>query len=132
MFKKILIYTGYFILTGILAAYFVFSTGLTIEHSERQRCTEIKVTVLDSALNRFGSPDEIRELIRVEGITINESKLKHINQYALENVLNNRTAVKISQVSVNRNGVLRVDIQQRRPILRLETVNGGFYMDETA
>jgi cell division protein FtsQ len=132
MFKKILIYTGYFILTGILAAYFVFSTGLSIEHSERQRCTEIKVTVLDSALNRFVSPEEIRELIRVEGITINESKLKHINQYALENVLNNRTAVKISQVSVNRNGVLRVDIQQRRPILRLETVNGGFYMDETA
>ncbi len=132
MFKKILIYTGYSILTGILAAYFVLSSGLSVEQSNRLKCTQIKVTVLDSALNRFVSPEEILELIRMEGITINESKLKHINQFALENALNNKTAVKASQVSVSRNGVLKVDIEQRRPILRLETANGGFYMDETA
>lgn len=132
MFKKILIYIGYFILAGILVAYFVLSTGLSVKESDKLKCTDIKVTVLDSALNRFVSPEEIRELIRLEGITINESKIKHINQFALENILNNRTAVKISQVSLSRSGVLRVDIHQRRPILRLETPNGGFYMDETA
>ena len=132
MFKKILIYIGYLILTGVLAAYFVLSTGLSLEQNDKLKCTGIKVTVLDSALNRFVSPQEIMELIRVEGITINESKLKHINPFELENILNNKTAVKVSQVSVNRSGVLRIDIQQRRPILRLETTNGGFYMDETA
>src|SRR3989339_1005531 len=132
MFKKILIYTGYVLITAALVAYFFWSSVLTAEETDKLHCTEIKVAVLDSAKNRFVSPAEIKELLRVEGITPGESKIKHINLYELENIINNRTAVKISQVSINRRGILKVDITQRRPVLRLETANGGFYMDETA
>ncbi|PKO97343.1 MAG: hypothetical protein CVU12_01100 [Bacteroidetes bacterium HGW-Bacteroidetes-7] len=132
MFKKILIYTGYVLITAALVAYFFWSSVLTAEETEKLYCTEIKVSVLDSAQNRFVSPAEIKELLRVEGITPGESKIRHINLYELENTINNKTAVKISQVSVNRRGILYVDITQRRPVLRLETANGGFYMDETA
>ncbi len=132
MFKKILIYTGYVLITAALGAYFFWSSLLTAQESDKLRCTEIKVTVLDSAKNRFVSPGEIKELLRTEGITPGESKIKHINLFEIENIINNRTAVKISQVSVNRKGIVRVEIMQRRPVLRLETANGGFYMDETA
>jgi cell division protein FtsQ len=132
MFRKIFVFMGYTLLTAIPAAYLLFSSQLNSEGIDRVKCTQIKVTVLDSSVNRFVTPEEIKEMIRVEGITVSESKLKHINQFELENLLNNRSAVKYSQVYVTGRGVLAVDIVQRRPVLRLETANGGFYMDDTA
>ncbi len=132
MFKKILKYFGYTLLFASIAAYLFFSTVLTKEKEAKQVCKSIKVTILDSSDNRFVTKDEIIELLKVEGITPEESKLKHINQHFLECILNNRNAIKRTEVSYTREGILRVDIRQRRPILRIETENGGFYMDETA
>ncbi|GAB1474721.1 cell division protein FtsQ/DivIB [Bacteroidota bacterium] len=132
MFKKILAYLGYMVLAAIPAAYLFFSSQITSAEISKLKCKQIKVTILDSAINRFVTPEEIKELVRLEGITVNESKIRHINQFELENLLNNKTAVKSSQVYVTGKGELMVEVRQRRPILRLETVNGGFYMDETA
>ncbi len=132
MFKKILIYSGYTLLFGTIAAYFVFSTILTRREQRNLTCKSIKVEILDSAVNQFVTKSEIVELLRVEGITPNESKLRHINQYNLECILSNRNAIRRSEVCYTRDGVLMVNITQRRPILRIETPRGGFYMDETA
>jgi len=132
MFRKILIYTGYFLLTVVLGVYFYFSSSIATKESKDKTCRILKINILDSTTNRFVSKAEIRNLLKTEGINIGESKIKHINQYELEEVINNRTAVKTSQVSVTGQGVLTVNILQRRPIIRIETINGGFYMDETA
>ena len=132
MFKKILIYFGYTLLFASLAAYFFFSTLLTKQEIAKMKCNQIEIAILDSSINRFVSREEIGELIREDGITLKESKLKHINLHNLELLLNNRTAIKKSTVSYTGRGVLKVSITQRRPVLRLETANGGFYMDETA
>ncbi|MEN6619043.1 MAG: hypothetical protein ABFC28_06050 [Rikenellaceae bacterium] len=132
MFKKILTYLGYTLLFASIAAYLFFSTILAKEKQSEQVCKTIKVIILDSSDNRFVTKAEIIELLRIEGITPNESKLKHINQHMLECTLNNRNAIRRSEVSYTREGILRVEIRQRRPILRIETQNGGFYMDETA
>ena len=132
MFKKILIYSGYVLLFSSIAAYFYFSSILTDKGQSELACKTIKVAVLDSADNSFITNDDIIELLRTEGITANESKLKHINGNNLETLINNLNSVLSSQVSYTRDGVLRVDIRQRKPILRIETPNGGFYMDANA
>ncbi|MDD4656407.1 MAG: hypothetical protein PHR40_03635 [Bacteroidales bacterium] len=132
MLKKILIYIGYFSLTAALVVYFYLSGSLSSKASKETVCNNINVRILDSATNRFVSKREIKELLQKEGINVGESKIKHINQYELEEVINNGTAVKTSQVSVTGRGVLTVDIVQRKPIIRIETVNGGFYMDNSA
>jgi len=132
MFRKILIISLYVLLSAAVCCYFVFSTKITKSNQRNELCKSIKVVVLDSAQTRFISSEEIEALIVENGITPGQSRLRHINNYQLELLLNMRTAVKRSEVSYSRDGVLRVDILQRRPILRLETANGGFYMDETA
>lgn len=132
MFKKILIYTGYTLLLATIAAYFVFSTMLVQQEIQKMKCNKIEIAILDSSVNRFVSKEEIGELIREQGITVKESKLKHINLHELELMLNNRTAIKKSTVSYTGKGVLVVNVIQRRPVLRLETASGGFYMDESA
>ena len=132
MFKKIAIITGYVLLTLGLAAYFYFSTMLTSKEMSRVVCNKIDVRILDKNDNRFVSEAEIVSELKMLGITPGESKIKHINQFETEKYLNGKNAVKRTDVSVNINGVVRVDVTQRRPILRLETDNGGFYMDDEA
>ncbi|MDD3033223.1 MAG: hypothetical protein PHT25_01385 [Bacteroidales bacterium] len=132
MLKKILIISAYVLLAGVLIAYFYFSTIITEKKKMGELCRSIKVVVLDSAEIGFISRDEIAEVIVENGIRPGESKLRHINNYQLELILNKKTAVKKSEVSYSRDGILKVDILQRKPVLRLETANGGFYMDESA
>lgn len=132
MFKKIAIITGYVLLTLGLAAYFYFSTMLTSKEMSRVVCNKIDVRILDKNDNRFVSEAEIVSELKMLGITPGESKIKHINQFETEKYLYGKNAVKRTDVSVNINGVVRVDVTQRRPILRLETDNGGFYMDDEA
>ena len=45
-------------------------------------------------------------------------------------MLNRRSAIRESQVSLTRDGLMKVEITQRRPLLRIETSGGGFYIDE--
>ncbi len=129
MFKKILIITGYTLLFAAAIAYFVLATIITKREKAKIACKRIEVTIIDSTVNRFVCASEIREKLRIEGITQGESKLKHINQYELERVLNNINAVKRADLTVNIKGIVKVFVQQRTPVLRLETTNGGFYLD---
>lgn len=131
MFKKIAIYTGYLLLVGALIAYFILSTKLERSGSAKVICKRVDISILDSSVNQFVSIEEIGELIREQGITAGESKIKHINLHQLEQILNNRTAVKVSQINYNGAGVMMVRVEQRRPVLRIETVNGGFYIDDS-
>jgi hypothetical protein len=48
----------------------------------------------------------------------------------VEELLNKRSAIKNSQVSITRDGIMNINITQRKPILRIQTENGGFYVDE--
>ena len=116
----------------MFAAYFFFASKLAGQQSSTTLCRELKVNVLDSAQNRFVSRADISTILSQAGIVINESRVKDINQYELENLFNNGTAVKVSQVSVTIRGTLVVNIMQRKPILRIQTPNGGFYIDDSA
>lgn len=131
MFKKILAYTGWSLLAVILGGYFYFAARLHQQYSEKEVCTSISVRLLDSAQNKFVSKAEVVDIIEnFTGKTMGR-KISEINLANIELLLNKRSAIKESQVSLTRNGKLAVEITQRRPILRIETKNGGFYVDET-
>jgi len=132
MFRKILIYTGYLLVATLFAAYFFFVSELVGQESTATVCRELKVNVLDSAQNRFVNRTDISTILSQAGIIMNESRVKDINQYELENLFNNKTAIKVSQVSVTTQGTLTIDITQRKPVLRLQTGSGGFYIDDNA
>ncbi len=131
MFKKILSYFGYLVLTAIPAAYLFYSSKLSSKEMNDLICKKINITIVDSNINRFISCQEIVELLKIEGITEKESKIRHINQNELEQRLDRETAIKHTQVYTTRSGELKIRVEQRRPVIRLQTVNGGFYIDET-
>ena len=131
MVKKVLTYIGLSLLTIALGAYFYFAMQLQRRYADKEVCREIKVTLLDSAQNRFVTKTEVIDIIEnFAGHPIGK-KNSEINLANIELLLNKRSAIRGSQASLYRNGTLAIDITQRRPLLRIHTQNGGFYVDET-
>ena len=132
MLKKILIYTGWSLLTIVLGAYFFCAEMLYRQNRKNEVCTSIKVTLLDSLQNKFVAKSEVIDIIEEFAGTIIGTQINELNLANIEKLLDKRSAIKESQVSIDCNGTMHVDITQRRPLLRIETENGGFYIDETA
>ena len=131
MFKKILIYFVVAVAIGAIGCYFFFAEKLYREGMPKQLCKEVTITLLDSASNRFVTKNEVLEII--DGFTGKSigQPVGNINTHLIEKLLNQRSAIKESQVSITRGGNLKIDITQRKPVLRIQSSNGGFYVDET-
>lgn len=131
MLKKILIYTVAALVLGCVGCYLFFAEKLYRENMPSQVCRQVNITLLDSASNRFVSKSEVLEIIDgFSGKSIGQP-VEKINTHLIEKLLNQRSAIKKSQVSITRSGNLNIDITQRKPVLRIQTENGGFYVDET-
>jgi len=132
MWRKFLIIFIYICLTAALVAYFWSAQWIVSQNIVNERCRAVHVTLLDSSLNKFVSKSEVLEIINsYDGNVIGKRNCK-INLGNLENLLNMKSAVKESQISLTRDGILNVQIKQRKPVMRIETENGGFYIDEDA
>lgn len=131
MVKKIFISVLVALAFIVLGGYFAFATMLYNAGEPKNICKDVKVTLLDSAQNRFVTKAEVVEIIdgfmgKSEG-----KKIEEIDLNLVEQLLNQRSAIKESQVSITREGTLNIDITQRKPVLRIHSKNGGFYVDET-
>lgn len=131
MFRKITTYFGLAVVLAIFVSYFAFASILKRKGDEMQFCKEIKVTILDSLDNRFVSPSEVTGILKSSKLSPIDKNVKMIDIPSLEELLNNRSAIKRSDVAITRDGKLLVSITQRRPILRIESNEGGFYVDDT-
>ena len=131
MLRKVLTYIGWFLLVALFGAYFVFASLLKVKGKEDDVCIGVEVTILDSTINRFVSKEEVKGIIASSDLRVTDKKIKEINPYQLEQLLNRRSAIKFSDVAIDREGVLHVEITQRRPLLRIQGDEGGFYVDES-
>lgn len=130
--RKILTITLYVVLTAALAAYFYFADILRDRGRSSERCAAIKVTLLDSSLNKLVSKEEVTEIITAYDGKIIGRRIDSINLINIEYALTKQNVVKESQVSITRDGLMDVRIIQRRPVIRVESSDGGFYIDETS
>ena len=131
MFRTILTYTGWSLLAAMLGAYFFFAARLSNAGKENEVCSNISVTLLDSVRNKFVTKSEVVNIIEdFTGSTIGK-RVNDINLANIELLLDKRSAIKKSQVSISRNGKMSINITQRKPLLRIQTENGGFYIDRS-
>jgi len=131
VFVKVLKYIGILLLAAIATAYFYFALMLNDKGRAGERCSGIKVVILDSAENRFVNSDDVIELINsFTGVPIGKRN-DSLNLSILEELLNKRSMIKKTQAFLNIDGRLVINILQRKPIVRIEGNNGGFYIDDT-
>lgn len=131
MLKKILISFVVVLVLGAVGTYFFFAQKLYSSNMPKQLCKEINVTLLDSLQNRFVGKGEVVDIISGFMGECRGKAVGEIDLLLIEKLLNQRSAIKQSQASITREGTLNIEITQRKPVLRIQTENGGFYVDES-
>lgn len=129
MLRKIVIFLFISLISCIFAAYFIFVSGLRVEDSKLEVCRDIKVTITDSLVNRFIGKDDVKAYITSSKYKPYGRKKEEINVYDIEQMLNRKSVIKSSDVAISSDGIMYVSVQQRKPVLRIETSEGGFYID---
>ena len=112
-----------------LAACIVMSYLAGVEARRPIICKGIRIEILDSAENRFVSVADVRRFIdRSYGQIIGEP-LDSLDLVKLEHIVDSRSAVRKSQAFVTKDSMLNITVTQRKPVVRFQKRDGGFYAD---
>ena len=130
MIKKAVTYCLITLAVLLFCGYFAAASFLSLKGRSGELCTDISVTVLDSASNRFVSPSDIRSIITSSEVNPVGRPRSEASLHGIETLLESRSAIRHSDASISRDGILRVSITQRRPLLRIQTDEGAFYIDD--
>ncbi|GHT16217.1 cell division protein FtsQ [Bacteroidia bacterium] len=113
------------LLTGGLAASLIYA------HNKYDslicNMLDVKIYAIDS--NIFITKDEVLALFQKHELIYFGAKVKELPIAAMENLLQKHTHIKTVNVYAGIDGVLHIDIVQRRPILRVYNKKYNFYMD---
>ena len=131
MLKKVVTYILMGIAVLIFCGYFAAASILARKGAREVMCTDVSVRILDSAVNRFVSPGDIRSILTSSAVSPIGRPRDEINLHDIENLLNSRSAIRKSDASLANDGILDISITQRRPVIRIQTGSGAFYIDDT-
>ncbi len=119
-------------LTIIAGAYFIFMYNYCRNIRKSEVIKRVEITISDSASMRFVDAASVRNLYDEEFGSPIGKNMHSLNIKETERYLASRSAIKDAQVCVTSDGTMKVVLSQRRPVLRIESEEGGFYVDETA
>ena len=114
---------------ALLAACMVIAFSAGANSRKSLRCTGLKVAVLDSMENSFVSRADVKGYLDKEYGKYIDEVIDSIDLTEIEKIVDGRSAVLKSQAYVTRDGMLHVDVTQRKPVVRFQKSEGGFYAD---
>ncbi len=92
-------------------------------------CREVKVQLPGN--DNFIEHEEVDRILFESGGTLVGRKLNEINIHKLENILKANPFIEYAKIFSDMNGVIYVDIRQRKPVVRvINMANVHFYIDE--
>lgn len=93
-------------------------------------CSNMRITLLDSADAGFFNKRDVEKIIMASGVGILGYPVKDINTRELEFELRQKPYIKKADLYFSIDGELRVDIIQRKPVIRVITRSQrSFYID---
>lgn len=124
IFKNILIWV-------FIIVYLVAAMSFVKEQRTKILCSDIKVEILDSLHNGFITVSDIKDFFHETDMNIIGAPVITINTKDLEKKLKQYASIKNAEVFVTLNGDIRVEIDQRNPIVRIiNKRRQSYYVDE--
>lgn len=124
------------ILLGLLAwtaifVYIAVSSRYCSDQKEKTLCRRIDVVVSDSARMNFITPAMVRAWFAQEKKEIFQQEIGQVNTLEIDAFIRRRGFVRDVRVYMTLDGVLHVELTQRRPIARVCSANGyNFYITD--
>ena len=119
-----------YILVSLLPAYLIASLVFYASAHDEQKCSRIEITLLDSTDTHFTSVQEIKKQIKDEGIDPTGKPLGSINTEKMEKILKKNQLIARAECYKSPSGIIRIDIEQRVPIMRIISGFESYYIDE--
>lgn len=114
---------------ALLAAILVASCLAGKDARKGLVCKGLEVTILDSLENSFVSKADVKKYLDKEYGRYVGEKLDSLDLVKIEKIIDGRSAVKKSHAYVTKDSLLRIEVTQRRPVVRFQKKDGGFYAD---
>ena len=124
--KYILLGTGAAAIAVCICCSFMAGRQLRSTYS----CQGVEITIKDSLENSFVSAADVKTYLDREYGICNGIPLDSLDLIRIESIVDGRSAVKKSQAYVTRDGILHIDVTQRKPVVRFQKAGGGFYADK--
>ncbi len=124
IFLSVLIWCG-------LLAYLIFAARLCAREKKDQLVRDVQVTVLDEARIGVITPDMVKLWLEQEGFDLRNTEIDRVDTERIRQMIARRGFVKSVRVYTDLTGILHIDLSQRMPIARVNTVNGyNFYVTD--
>lgn len=127
--NKIVKYVLIGVCGAMVAAILVASCLAGKEARKGLVCKGLEVAILDSLENSFVSKADVRKYLDKEYGRYVGEKLDSLDLVKIEKIIDGRSAVKKSQAYVTKDSLLRIEVTQRKPVVRFQKKEGGFYAD---
>ena len=120
------IFTGFAWLIS-LAGVVVLLSFINVK-KQSVKCTEVKILI--PGADNFIEREEVDQILREDQGVLVGRKLEQINIHQIEQKLRANPYIGFAKVYADMDGVLRIEIKQRQPILRVLNITGqDFYID---
>jgi len=125
-YKKILVT----VLWIIAIAGLTSSLGFVSKSENNIVANNLNITIFNNDENLFLSETDVRQFLIDRKDSVLNSSYKNINIPEIEKALNSHPAIENAEVSRELNGEIKIDIQQRTPVLRIINQDGeSYYVD---
>ncbi len=118
-----------FCFLALASACLVAALGSSAREKEGLTCSSLEVTVLDSLENNFVCASDIRRYLDTESGGYIGKKLTSIDLVEMERIIDGKSAVLKSEAYITKDGTLNIAVTQRKPMVRFQKPDGGFYAD---
>lgn len=109
--------------------YIIFAFAFVNKKNDASLVTGIDVNIIDSLNTHFISDTDIKKLILKEHPDLIGKSIGTLNKEQLEKLINKIPFVKKTEVFTSLKGTVHLEVEQRKPIVRL-LKGKGFYIDE--
>lgn len=126
-FKKI----AFISIWCLLAVGLVISLGFVNREQDALRCKALDISVNQDGDLYFVDKIDIANLLKDRGDSIVGQPKSTVSVTDMEKVLNSHAAISNAEVSMSIDGVVKVDVKQRNPVLRVINADGdSYYLDD--
>jgi cell division protein FtsQ len=132
MFRKLIKLTGLLLVVGFLIATVAFTTF----ENKNNTCSKIEVNFRSNDIIKVTESDIIRMVKAVDNQIVGKS-LKQINSEEIEKEIEKLKAIEKVDVykvlvkdSTSFKGVLSVKVKHRKPVVRVMSTKGNYYLDK--
>ena len=113
------------LLAAVLVSAYILGSG----QRRQTRCAWVEINIEDSLQTPFVTSKKVKQYLSQEYGRLVGIPLDSIDLFKIENILNSKASILSSNAYKTGDGTLSIMITQRKPVMRFDAEDYGFYCD---